>query len=771
MTQVKTLLHQIQLLVPVSGVYAPSSEVQRIFSIICKLIFDNKAYRLLWDEHTLSQLDWLFQVKPPESTLFGDQVDQISERRKQTQCVNDLFFKILNPDFSIEKVFNALTALTTAESPLLDVLKSSGRLEAIRELDISPSDKISTFLDFLREDIGLDIANDESVNGCLEALKAREGIGIVNTLLVRSDSQSALMVPLEIQVQHGKGQVHQLVPACQDFGAVFNRVRLALIGQGFLRESDDILYTLELTEPKYIGTSIALPAAVAIYGATRKIVIDPYTAFTGDINLDRGHWRIQGVKGLPEKMEAARLAGCRRIFIPAQNINEVGQMNQETFQLIPVENFIEVFLKLQVPTQPLLGNSLQVRKINRLRTYCQAQGWNLSPSRQIQSGLQFRVAPLVLPEVSINIFETGTHTFEHHDLPEYQGLFKTLQDIEESRIPLRKIEQRMNIQDSSLRAAIREALEHLQPSEQRQEPHCEYSFKFIREKELLVVKQYQKGTLQIQGTAGELYKEVLYCIVPIYKLHYPNARLSIEALLQTKKSNGAAATPISTSPPSVQEIPFPHIGTDESGKGDYFGPMVVAAILIDVQTKAKLEVLGVKDSKLLSDKRCRDLAAKIREICRGKYEEVEIPPERYNALYESFKKEGKNLNHLLAWGHARAIESLLKRHPCSHAVADQFGDENYILSRLMEKGKRIQLIQIPKGERDIAVASASILSREVFLVRMERLSQEYQIELPKGASEAVVIAANQVVEKRGKDELRKLAKLHHKTTQKIVGKQ
>jgi ribonuclease HIII len=770
-TKIKTLLYQIQLLMPASGSQSPSSEVQRLFKNICKLIFDDKAYSLLWDEPILSQLDWLFQVKPPEPTMFGDQVAEIRERRKQAQHVNDLFFRILNSEFSAEKVFKTLIILSPAEALLLHTLESSGRLEAIREMDGPPSDKISTFLDFLREDIGFDIANMESVKGCLEALKAREGVGIVNSLLVRSDGQGALMLSLQIQVQPGIGHVHHLVDRQKDFEAVFDRVRHALIGQVFLRESDDILYTLELTEPQYTGTSIALAAAVGIYGAARKIVIDPYTAFTGDINWDRGHWRIQGVKGLPEKMEAARLAGCRRIFIPTQNINEVGQINQETFQLIPVENLIEVFLKLQVSTQPLLGDSLQVRKINRLRTYCQAQGWNLSPPRQIQNGLQFRVAPLLLPEVSINIFETGTHTLEHHDLPEYQELFKTLQDIEESRIPLRKIEQRMNIHDSSLRAVIREALERLQPSEQRQEPHCEYSFKFIREKELLVVKQYQKGTLQIQGTAGDLYKEVLYCIVPIYKLHYPNARLSIETLLQTKKSNGVPSAPIPTSPPPVQEIPFPHIGTDESGKGDYFGPMVVAAILIDGQTKAKLEVLGVKDSKLLSDKRCRELAAKIREICRGKYEEVEIPPERYNELYESFKKEGKNLNHLLAWGHARAIESLLKRHPCSHAVADQFGDEHYILSRLMEKGKRIQLIQMPKGERDIAVASASILTRDIFLARLERLSQEYQIELPKGASEAVVIAAKQVIEKRGKEDLRKLAKLHHKTTQKIVGKQ
>jgi ribonuclease HIII len=664
-----------------------------------------------------------------------------------------------------------LTALTPAESPLLDVLKSSGRLEAIREIDSPPSNKISTFLDFLREDIGFDIANEESVKGCLEAIKAREGIGVVKTLLVRSDGESALTLSLQIQVQPGSGQVHQLVHSREDFGAVFNRVRLALIGQGFLRESDDILCTLELTEPEYVGTSLALSAAVGMYGAARGMVIDPYTSFTGDVNFDRGRWRVQAIRGLSKKMKAARLAGCRRLFIPLQNTNEVGDIDQETLQVIPVNDLIEVFLKLQVSTQPLLGDSLQVRKINALRAHCQAQGWDLSPPRQIQNGLQFQVAPLLLPKISINIFDTGTHFPKKDDHPEYQELLKTMQRMEESRIPLRKIEQRLNIQNPSLRSMIRESLERLQPTEQRQELYCEYAFKFVREKELLVVKQYQKGTLQIQGTAGELYKAALNRIIPVYNLHYPSAQLSVEALLQTMKSDRAAFEHRSTSPPSIQEIPLPHIGTDESGKGDYFGPMVVAAVLIDAQTKPKLEALGVKDSKLLSDRRCRELAAKIREICRGKYEEVEIPPERYNELYETFRKEGKNLNHLLAWGHARAIESLLERHSCTHAVADQFGDEHYILSSLMEKGKQIQLIQMPKGERDIAVASASILTRDKFLARLERLSQEYQIELPKGASEAVVIAGKQIIAKKGPDDLRKVAKLHHKTTHKIFEKE
>ena len=119
--------------------------------------------------------------------------------------------------------------------------------------------------------------------------------------------------------------------------------------------------------------------------------------------------------------------------------------------------------------------------------------------------------------------------------------------------------------------------------------------------------------------------------------------------------------------------------------------MVIAGVLIDSVTEAALKELGVKDSKTLSDKRCKELAVKIRQLLPGKYEEVEISPERYNQLYEQFKAEGKNLNYLLAWGHARAIESLLLKGSCSHAIADQFGDQNYIRSKLMEKGKKRNL--------------------------------------------------------------------------------
>jgi len=215
---------------------------------------------------------------------------------------------------------------------------------------------------------------------------------------------------------------------------------------------------------------------------------------------------------------------------------------------------------------------------------------------------------------------------------------------------------------------------------------------------------------------------------------------------------------------------FPIIGTDESGKGDYFGPLVSAGVYVDEQSAKDLIERGVKDSKKLSDSKNLELAREIARICKGRFAIIEISPEKYNDLYEQFRKEKKKLNTLLAWGHAKAIEEILSKVDCKVAIADQFGDESFILGKLQERGKKLKLIQVHKAEQNIAVAAASILARARFLEKLSRLSNEYKIDLPKGASQAVIENARKVVNMYGKEALRKVAKLHFKTTTAVVNK-
>ncbi len=213
---------------------------------------------------------------------------------------------------------------------------------------------------------------------------------------------------------------------------------------------------------------------------------------------------------------------------------------------------------------------------------------------------------------------------------------------------------------------------------------------------------------------------------------------------------------------------IPSIGTDESGKGDFFGPLVCAGVYVDAVSADVLLRLGVRDSKRLSDRRCRELSEAIENTCRDQCSVVEISPARYNELYEEFRREGKTLNTLLAWAHARVLENLLARVDCVRAITDQFADPHFVRSKLQERGQKIQLIQMPRAEVHISVAAASVLARARFLEQLEELSAHFGMALPKGASAAVILAGQALVKRYGKDALRQVAKVHFKTTAQVL---
>ncbi len=205
------------------------------------------------------------------------------------------------------------------------------------------------------------------------------------------------------------------------------------------------------------------------------------------------------------------------------------------------------------------------------------------------------------------------------------------------------------------------------------------------------------------------------------------------------------------------------IGTDESGKGDFFGPLVVAAFFLPEGQDDVLRELGVRDSKRMSDSRVRDVAVALKKGYPF-HSVVAVGPEKYNELYAKFR----NLNRLLAWGHARAIENVLEKVPCGKAVTDQFGDESYVHRALLKKGRTISLVQQPRAEVDLAVAAASILARSEFLTRLFFLSKDVGMDLPKGASAAVEEAAVNLVRAKGRDILTKVAKTHFKTAARVL---
>ena len=214
------------------------------------------------------------------------------------------------------------------------------------------------------------------------------------------------------------------------------------------------------------------------------------------------------------------------------------------------------------------------------------------------------------------------------------------------------------------------------------------------------------------------------------------------------------------------ESTTPHMGVDESGKGDFFGPLVIAAAYVDEAIAKDLKKLNVRDSKTVtSDKAMQALAQKIRARLGEKFTVVAVGPAAYNRLYATMG----SVNRILAWGHAKAIENLLEKVPsCPRALSDQFGPEQQIQRALQQKGRKIQLEQRHRAESDVAVAAASILARSAFLTAMEKLGTAHGVALPKGASDKVKAAAGELVKKHGGGVLLETAKCHFKTTDEVL---
>lgn len=205
------------------------------------------------------------------------------------------------------------------------------------------------------------------------------------------------------------------------------------------------------------------------------------------------------------------------------------------------------------------------------------------------------------------------------------------------------------------------------------------------------------------------------------------------------------------------------IGCDESGKGDVFGPLVTAAVRVDLDTARQLTQMGIKDSKLLSDSKIAVLAGSIRELCPHRYVETALLPADYNARYQEFRARGLNLNHLLAAAHAENLEGMLAAEPCRFALIDQFAADTVLSSCLQPLGRTITVRQIVRGERNVAVAAASILARDRFVTTMAELSARFAVRLPKGAGAGVKAAIREFVALYGRDHLKHVGKLHFKT--------
>ena len=259
---------------------------------------------------------------------------------------------------------------------------------------------------------------------------------------------------------------------------------------------------------------------------------------------------------------------------------------------------------------------------------------------------------------------------------------------------------------------------------------------------------YESGKLVLQGKGTEEFIDFV---------------LEPQILKEVRRGYEAVLNP---------DLLLPRFGIDESGKGDFFGPLCAAGVYVNQSIIEKWKDAGIRDSKnISSDNRIRELAELIRKTEGCVTSVVPIGNEAYNRLYHKMR----SVNTLLAWAHARVIENLMgQRHrmnpPPVRAISDQFAASKDVIGKaIMTLGREIELVQRHKAEEDIAVAAASILARHEFVTRLGKLEKEYQMEFPKGASAAVDAAAKDFVAKYGAENLARVAKMHFRTAFRAQG--
>ena len=270
--------------------------------------------------------------------------------------------------------------------------------------------------------------------------------------------------------------------------------------------------------------------------------------------------------------------------------------------------------------------------------------------------------------------------------------------------------------------------------EHRSVPHARLSVKG----EGVVATLYSSGKLVVQGADPEAFTE------RFVGRSDPAGRKKTSS--SAKKSTGALV-------PTGRVI----VGSDEAGKGDYFGPLVVCALRLPPEHRDGVARSDVTDSKKLTDEQALRMAPVLRESFACSVQVLDPP--RYNEVHA----REKNLNPMLADLHAAAIREIAEEGDV--VLVDRFAREELVASRL--RGLPIDLVQAPRAEKEPAVAAASVIARAEFLLRLRELSEEFAVDLHKGAGAPTDKAGKRFLAIHGVEKLGAVAKLHFKNTRKI----
>jgi ribonuclease HIII len=501
---------------------------------------------------------------------------------------------------------------------------------------------------------------------------------------------------------------------------------------------------------RFTGESIGVPLFIAAQVAQGLLPRHALTASTGQLAIGGA---VKAVSGIEAKIEAARRLGMRRVLVPRDNLSRAREIAANSQLIVlPLEHVRDVRAAYWQPISPVEVRYSSLKLL--IRATVADYQLAVQDESETSQGCRFTVAN-ASGKASIWVYR-NCRVYAQGAPGQVLDAANRLV-AEQAPEPINRSNISFFLPTPQMQATYENTLLDAGAVTENTDPNQLWRMQLLRGRSRSFVTLYKTGTCTIHGTA------------PAWDLAHELAG----RVLRTVGGLPSATSPKSTPASAVatNQNVEPHIGTDEAGKGDYFGPLVSAAVYVDAESAETLRKMGVRDSKTLSDRRIRELSEQIRKMPDVKFAVTAINPRKFNELYETFRREGKNLNSLLAWGHGRSIGTLLSLPPnervhANYVLVDQFADKHYIEERTRKAG--IPVHQRPKAEEDIAVAAASVLARDGFVRWLERMSQRTQITLPKGASPQVIEAGKQFVRKWGARWLGEVAKLNFRTTDQVL---
>lgn len=266
-----------------------------------------------------------------------------------------------------------------------------------------------------------------------------------------------------------------------------------------------------------------------------------------------------------------------------------------------------------------------------------------------------------------------------------------------------------------------------------------------------IITLYESGKVMFQGISADIDANMWKDL----ESHYNNRDIDSELNKKEEKEDDKTY------------YYYDAIGSDEVGTGDYFGPIIVTATLVDKSTRKLLEDLKIMDSKKMTDDKIRRCAP----ILMNKLPYVTFTLS--NTKYNEMSSKGFNMNKIKAILHNRVLFELSNKGiPYHKIIVDQFTTPRSYFSYLKQENiedKVTKITFLTKGEsKHLSVAAASVISRYRFLQEMDKLSEKYKVDIPKGASPKVDSVAKKILDTYGKNELSKIVKLNFKNTEKIL---